>query len=529
MKKFTSAIVVLAMLVTMMTAIIPTASASWDGSSVSAGLLGTGTEYDPYLITSENDLAFLAKQVNDGTELYDDMFVKLTVDLDLGNKSWTPIGKIKGNTFRGTFDGDGHTIYNLTCKTEDGNSSAIFGGVFGRIDNGIVKNLNVEGAVVVSAKYAGAVVGQLTGTAGAGESAVINCHVINADIRGLQIGGLVGRSSLSGAAKGDLKIIGCTANNVTFNPLAENEFTQSIDFTNHFVGGIVGGAGATIINGCGTTNMTANIYGSGFAPAGGIVGVQGADKAAADVTNCYAINLNFTARADSHATKTQLGGLIGKAAHISFLPGDPNGESKVFNCFVSGVNFKNEGTTVAVGCVIGLINDFIYFNDIYYVPSADLGAWGEDKLFLEPPFVKIASVAELTAENLNSGNSTAVWVEDAVVGHPIINLDAALANEPNYIDYYDENETTEATTEAPAPVDTTPIETDPIDTTPVETDPIDTTPVETDPATEAPAPATEAPAPATEAPKEGGCGGMIAGSAVVLALLGAAFVFKKRN
>ncbi len=524
MKKFTTILIVLAMLCTMMSAMIPTALAAWDGSTVSAGLLGTGTEVDPYLISSENDLAFLAKQVNDGTELYDDKFVKLTVDLDLGNHSWTPIGKIKGNTFKGTFDGDGHTIYNLNCKTEDGNSSAIFGGVFGRIDNGIVKNLNVEGAVVVSAKYAGAIVGQLTGTAGAGEGAVINCHVTNAEIRGLQIGGIVGRSSLSGAVKGNFKIIGCTANNVTFNPLGENEFTQSIDFTNHFVGGIVGGAGATIISGCGTTNMTANVYGSGFAPCGGIVGVQGADKASTDVTNCYAVGINLTARADSHATKTQLGGLIGKMAHVAVVIGDVNTEYNVFNCFVADVTAKNETGCASNGVVVGLVNDTINFNDVYYVPAEGLNSYGEDKYFTDYPFMQINGVSELTAATLNKGNSTAVWVDDAVKGHPVIDSAAAEANQPTYVDYFIENQaaTTEPeVTDAPVTTEENVVTTEAPDATEEVT--------EEAPSTDAP---TEAPAqtdsPDTE-PAKSGCGGMLASGAAVIVLFGAAIVFKKRR
>ena len=65
MKKIISVCLALAMLAAMTVMMIPTASAAWDGSSVSAGLVGSGTEFDPYLISSENDLAFVAKQVND--------------------------------------------------------------------------------------------------------------------------------------------------------------------------------------------------------------------------------------------------------------------------------------------------------------------------------------------------------------------------------------------------------------------------------------------------------------------------------
>ena len=88
MKRFISGLLTLAMLAAMTVIMIPAASAAWDGSSVSAGLIGSGSEFDPYLITSENDLAFVAKQVNEAVSSYEGEYLKLTVDLDLGNKLW---------------------------------------------------------------------------------------------------------------------------------------------------------------------------------------------------------------------------------------------------------------------------------------------------------------------------------------------------------------------------------------------------------------------------------------------------------
>jgi len=109
----------------------PAASAAWDGTSVSAALVGAGTEFDPYLISNENDLAYLAKQVNDGVTHYDGEFFKLMVDLDLGQKDWTPIGALSANYFGGNFDGDGHTIRGLKVKTDANDKKALYGGLIG--------------------------------------------------------------------------------------------------------------------------------------------------------------------------------------------------------------------------------------------------------------------------------------------------------------------------------------------------------------------------------------------------------------
>ena len=531
MKKFTSVILALAMLTAMMITMIPTASAAWDGSSVSASLMGSGTELDPYLVSSENDLAFVANQVNGSVTSYAGEYFKLTSDLDLGGHKWTPIGDNKSTGFfSGTFDGDGHTVYGLNVYTNPDDKNALYGGVFGRVDSGVVKNLTVEGAKIVSFKYAGAVVGNLTAKADAAPAAVINCHAINCDIRGTQIGGIVGRSSTSGAPKGHLQITGCSSNSVTLGHLNLEDFPNlSVSLGDHFVGGIVGAVGSTVVSGCFVTNMTANVHGTGFAPAGGIIGVFGADKASGDINNCGVVGVTITASAESHPEKTSLAGLVGKMAHVAVSFGDPNTEYNVFNCFVADVKITNNTTSVNNGIVAGLVNDTIYFNDVYYVAQSDLASYGYDNYFSDYPFMAVNSLAELSLEKLNKGNSTAVWVANSVAGYPTIDADAAIANQPTFVDYYVELEnSTDVTTEAP--VETTK-EPEPETTKAPETDaPVETTAApEAATTTAAPAPEqTNAPA-TTDKAEEKGCGGMIAGGVMVIALLGTAVVFKNRK
>ena len=144
----------------------------------------------------------------------------------------------------------------------------------------------------------------------------------------------------------------------------------------------------------------------------------------------------------------------------------------------------------------------------------------------------VNSLAELSVEKLNKGNSTAVWAANPVAGYPTVDFDAAAANAPTFVDYYVELEanggetTTEApevTTEAPKVEETTkaPEETEAPKTEETEAPVADVT-------TEAAPAQTEAPA-ATEPAAEKGCGGMIAGGVVVIALLGTAVVSKKRD
>jgi hypothetical protein len=76
---------------------------------------GTGTEADPFVIKTPEQLAFLAQSVKGG-ESYEGKFIVLGADIDLGGKEWLPIGLYKyentsGNDFpfNGNFDGKGYS------------------------------------------------------------------------------------------------------------------------------------------------------------------------------------------------------------------------------------------------------------------------------------------------------------------------------------------------------------------------------------------------------------------------------------
>ncbi|MBE8953884.1 MAG: hypothetical protein SR1Q7_12220, partial [Quinella sp. 1Q7] len=121
-------------------------------------------------ITTAEQLAAFAKAVNGGNN-YSGVTIKLGADLDLNgdNYSWTPIGN--GNyTFKGTFDGDGHTISNLKI-----NSNAGYIGLFGCVD-GTIQNVNLNNVNVSSSgpEYVGGLVAR---THHNGNTKIENCTV----------------------------------------------------------------------------------------------------------------------------------------------------------------------------------------------------------------------------------------------------------------------------------------------------------------------------------------------------------------
>ena len=159
----------------------------WDGSIATSYAGGSGTQADPYLISNGAELAYLAQQVNGGTD-YANTYFRQTADIDLGGHQWTPIGYFLGSSgtnryFSGTYDGDGFIISNLSIFREasggdnDNRAYALFGHLRGTVRNlGIVaadvsvSNTRTQGGSAANA-YAGILVGYATG------ARVQNCYV----------------------------------------------------------------------------------------------------------------------------------------------------------------------------------------------------------------------------------------------------------------------------------------------------------------------------------------------------------------
>ena len=68
-----------------------TANAAWDGTVAEDFAGGDGSEGSPIKIANAKQLAYFEKQVNGG-ENYEGKYIKLTADIDLGGREWTPIG-----------------------------------------------------------------------------------------------------------------------------------------------------------------------------------------------------------------------------------------------------------------------------------------------------------------------------------------------------------------------------------------------------------------------------------------------------
>lgn len=130
---------------------------SWVECAATSFAGGTGEENDPYQISTAAQLAYLAKQVNEGT-YYQWKHFLLVSDLDLSGKEWTPIGT-HGKSFWGGFNGDGHTITGMTI-TGDRDYVGLFGECHNfTVPSSYIKSVTVKRANISGRNFVGAIAG----------------------------------------------------------------------------------------------------------------------------------------------------------------------------------------------------------------------------------------------------------------------------------------------------------------------------------------------------------------------------------
>ena len=307
-------------------------------------LIGNYVGY--YAIENAGQLYWFAGLVNgtlDGVTQNKAENAVLTADIDLsGIDNWTPIGN-ETNQYTGTFDGQNHTIKDMSI-TEQGNNS----GLFGYTANAAIKNIIISGKITITAaSYTegyGSIVGRMD------NSTIFNCH-----------------SSV----------------NITIDSTMESTEGNCIGH----IGGIVGKmheANSAIAN-C-SYSGTIELNDSPVNVAAGIAGY--AINSAVPITNC-----SFTGTINStYSGQTIIGGIFGYTRSA--------GDVKVTNCLSVGTITKS-GDTSLTGILIGQINNGYGNNAVknnYYSSSSSLNVFGSTS-----GTPTTAPATSCTTEKLESG------------------------------------------------------------------------------------------------------------------------------
>ena len=213
----------------------------------------------------------------------------LTADIDLTGKDWTPIGTDYDNSYKGTFDGGGHTITGLTFTTNDE-----YAGLFGWLNRaGTVKNVVMEGVQITSNQIYG---GSIGGVVGYSWGTIENCSVSGSvsgtvyvgGVVGVQIGGSITGCSSSATVKGTVDVggvAGQTNSSATLTACyATGNVTIEINPAKNIAGGSLVGmnAGSSLLACYATGNVTSTGSSTGYVHIGGFLGNN-----YTTVTACY--------------------------------------------------------------------------------------------------------------------------------------------------------------------------------------------------------------------------------------------------
>ena len=380
-KRITSMFLVLLMVLSLMPATVQ-ASPAFSGS-------GSGTEADPYLIATAQELVEFRDEVNASTnKSTSKLCAKLTANIDLEGQEWTPIGQYKSYsenvTYGGTFDGNGHTISGLSI-----NASTAYQGLFGYVKGGEIKDLTVAGSVKtsttssansagivgygypvtmencvnradVTATENGYVAGVVAYTGSTGSS--INGCSNQGEIRGNggYIGGIVGsgsgttiKSCLNSGSITSTKesgsypyCIGGIAGNISgaTSVIERSGNTGDISSTIKRTGGIAGGVSGTVKS-CFNTGKINGIYSTG-----GIAGSIASSST--KITDCYNwgnITCNAPTATLSDTNAKGVGGIVGDPSSTSYK------DSVLENCYNAGSIVNNDSVTeeIVFGGVVG--------------------------------------------------------------------------------------------------------------------------------------------------------------------------------
>lgn len=301
------------------------------------GFDGNGTDAEPYLIKTAEDLANLAQVVNAGNEEYNSKYYKLDDDIDEidlsgydddntgfnSGKGWIPIGN-EDNPFMGDFDGNGKTITGLYIN----DSTMEYVGLFGYINSGFKKvgNLNLTNVNITGGKYTGGLAGYFDN----GESS--NITVTGTVKGGDYTGGIVGhrrspieKSCFRGSVTGNDYVGGIAGYTYSDSSAVKTSYSTGNVSGRNYVGGITGYVGklaencysASSVAGTGynvggvagfvygKTNddyiIVKNCYSTGSVTGGNIVGgiVGGRGAISSKTENSAALNFEITATTPS--------------------------------------------------------------------------------------------------------------------------------------------------------------------------------------------------------------------------------------
>jgi hypothetical protein len=306
-----------------------TAATSWSGAADTSW-------YDPadpqanYVLNSSAELAGLAALVNGNPSVsFEDVTVTLGDDVSLNGLPWVPIGTTT-KPFTGTFNGEGHTVSDLSISATSGVAHALFGFIAGAE----VSDLTVTGSVSATT---GAVAGLV---ANATDSVIEDC---------------ISQVAVTGGGSSTGGIVGLATNTTVKDCLST---------------GIVKGTGSGVVGGI-AGDVSGSVIDS-VVGTGAVFSASGAAGGIAGKVTSSALGAVYTTGSVS-TTTGQAGGIAGTIG----------GTGSLVEYSYTVAEISATGTGVA-GAISGFVGSNVTYTDVLYLADSPLPANGTGDLLATP-------------------------------------------------------------------------------------------------------------------------------------------------
>lgn len=258
--------------------------------------------------------------------------------------NWYAIGENSSPRFKGSFYGNGHTVSDLKITTTDTSNSA---GLFGYIENGLVKDLRVEGSIDLSrsmkGNYIGGIAGHLSNSSIIGCSSAVAITVEREDDKTSYVGGIAGECS------GNMNILNC------WNEGKIDVKTSGLIYAGGIVGELTGASGTykAVISNCYATGAVESSATGQFkaCQSGGIIGGISTYNDVV-ISNCY---VTGTISATSKEWVATAGGIAGGIVSVA--------TAKITRCLALNVGpgeaagiSATSGYNVNIGRIFGAVD-----------------------------------------------------------------------------------------------------------------------------------------------------------------------------
>ena len=335
-KRIGSLLLILALCFTLLptVAFAADSTGAWDGTADISWYTDHETDTE-YRFTTAEQLAGMAKLINDDMANFKDKTIYLENDLDLGGHEWISIGdgaNTDVGSFQGVFDGQSHVIYNLYShegtQSENQSNNLLRNGLFGSIYNATVKNLGIENADIVIPMKDGSTYGKGILVDWMTDSTINNCYTTGSITGGSYVEKYIG--GIAGFLNGNNSISQCYSTaaitgNYDGEYYAEQEGgLEPMDCWDS-LGGIVGASykGQVTISDCWFGGEI--VVNSIQAPVGGIIGFG----KGVSMVNCLVATKGIDN--DGLGNTCWLGYVINTDAKNCFWPADDRYGSNVSN------------------------------------------------------------------------------------------------------------------------------------------------------------------------------------------------------